>query len=39
MRVMKNDELENEEEILRRLTMIEKRILEHKQKFDVLVKE
>ena len=36
---MKNEELESEEEILRRLTMVEKKILEHNKKFEVLVNE
>lgn len=36
---MKNDELESEEEILRRLTMVEKKILDHNKKFEVLENE
>lgn len=36
---MKTDELESEEQILKRLTMIEKKIQEHNKKFDVLVNE
>lgn len=36
---MKKEELESEEEILRRLTMVEKKIQEHNKKFDVLVNE
>ena len=36
---MKNDELESEEQILNRLTIVEQKILEHNKKFDVLVNE
>jgi len=36
---MKNEELDSEEEILRRLTMVEKKILEHNKKIEILVNE
>ena len=36
---MKKEELESEEEILRRLTMVEKKIQEHNKKFEIIENE
>ena len=36
---MKKEELESEEEILRRLTKIEKKVLEHNKKFEIIENE
>lgn len=36
---MKNEELEIEEQILNRLTVVEQKILEHNKKMDEILKE
>ena len=36
---MKKEEVESEEEILRRLTMVERKVLEHNKKFKIIENE